>query len=158
FGAISQQVVGQSDIALTVQAAQVTDEDDSTPAPRAIAVSKDAGGVVSDDTGETVMIGAGVLRDDVAVAIHRINVTDIEAQAGMPIPGPGVLQAVGAFKLDIGDAATSHPLQLAIPVQAGISAQPGDEVLFFRKGAVLDRDGTFKATWWLVDNGFVGTD
>ncbi|UUZ69425.1 Ig-like domain-containing protein [Polaromonas sp. P2-4] len=158
FGTISQQVVGQSDIRLTVQTAQVTDNDDNTPAPRAIAVSKDLGGVVSNETGETVMIGAGALNADIAISINRINITDIEGVAGMPIPGPGVLEAVGAFRLDIGDAATNHPLQLAIPVQGSISVQAGDEVLFFRKGKVLDPDGTFKDTWWLVDNGFVGAD
>ncbi len=49
-------------------------------------------------------------------------------------------------------------MQLAVPLQAGITADAGTEVLFFRKGQVITADGSFKPTWWLVDNGFVGAD
>jgi VCBS repeat-containing protein len=153
----TESVIGQSDIALNVQAAQLTDTDPTTVTPQAITVSAQDGAAVSADTGETVLIGAGALNADTAVSISRINVADLAA-LGMPAPAPGALQGIGAFTLDIGAMATKYPLQLAIPVQGGVSAQPGEEVFFFRKGSVLTQDGTCKDSWWLVDNGYVGTD
>jgi len=152
------QVIGQSNIALTVQTAQITDEDDSTPAPRAVTVSRHVGGVVSGTTGETVLIGVGALRDDTAVSIHRLNLATIEADVGMPLPAPGALEAIGAFQLDVGNATTAYPLQLVIPVQGSITANAGEEVFFLRKGQVLTPDGSFDDIWWLVDNGTIGTD
>ncbi|MBK7003103.1 MAG: tandem-95 repeat protein [Rhodoferax sp.] len=156
-GHISQQVVGQTDIAVHVQAAQVTDSDENTPAPRTIAVSKESGGVVASATGETVLIGAGALAADTDVSIARINVADMANLPNLPIPGAGVLQLAAAFKLDLGSTASTFPVQLAVPLQAGITAQAGTEVLFLRKGQVFTEDG-IKPTWWLVDNGFVGAD
>ncbi|MHB8166398.1 MAG: Ig-like domain-containing protein, partial [Sulfuricella sp.] len=157
YGTMTEQAVGQTDIHLTVQTAQLTDDDPLTATPAGITVSKVHGGVVQSATGETVMIGAGALATDTPVSIQRIAVTDLDA-LGLSAPAPGALQALGAFSLDIGDATSDYPLQLAIPVQAGSTAQSGDEVLFLRKGSVLTEDGSYQDTWWLVDNGFVGTD
>ncbi|WP_168921806.1 tandem-95 repeat protein [Polaromonas vacuolata] len=121
-------------------------------------MAKDIGGVVASATGETVMIGAGALPADTAVSITRIELADMASLPGLAIPGAGVLQLAGAFKLDLGRTASSFPVQLAVPLQAGITAEAGTEVLFFRKGQVITADGSFKPTWWLVDNGFVGAD
>ena len=50
------------------------------------------------------------------------------------------------------------PVQLAIPVQNIPEAQVGDEVFFFRRGTIMDENRVVHDTWWLVDNGFIGTD
>jgi hypothetical protein len=50
---------------------------------------------------------------------------------GLAAPAPGLLQAVGAFTLDLGADAANDPVQVAIPVQDGAEAQAGDEVLCF---------------------------
>lgn len=84
---------------------------------------------------------------------RRIALDDLEAASGLPAPAQNALQTIGAFRLDVGEAGAQYPLQLAIPVQAGIDAQPGEELLFLRKGSVLQPDGSHKDTWWLVDNG-----
>ncbi|WP_346949032.1 Ig-like domain-containing protein [Dyella sp.] len=158
FGNIVNQTIGQRDIVLHVDVAQVVDSDAGTPAPQSVQVHKDEGAVVAAATGETVMIGAGVLAADTAVSIQRIDLASLQAATGMAAPAPSVLQALGAFHLDIGQAASQYPLQMAIPVQGSGIAQPGDEVLFLRRGTVMAPDGTMHDTWWLVDNGYVGAD
>ncbi|MHB8166023.1 MAG: dockerin type I domain-containing protein, partial [Sulfuricella sp.] len=158
FGNVIEQSIGQSDITLTVQAAQLTDDDPATVAPQGVEVSKEQGGVVSSDTGEMVLIGTGALASDTVVSIRRIDAQNVQAITGLAPPAAGILETVGAFTLNVGDTSTNHPLQLAIPVQAGISARAGDEVLFFRKGTVLTPDGSYQDTWWLVDNGYVGAE
>ncbi|MDP2833376.1 MAG: Ig-like domain-containing protein [Pseudomonadota bacterium] len=150
-GTLSEQAIGQSDIPLTVQAAQLTDTDPATPAPQGIEIAKDLGGVVSAATGETVLIGAGALDADTVVAIHRLDLASLAAP-----PAAGLLQAVAAFALDLGRSATRAPVQLVLPLQG--DAQIGEEVLFFRKGTVPTADGGSQATWWLVDNGLIGAD
>jgi len=158
FGWITEQVIGQTDITLTVEAAQLIDNDPDTAIPVRIAIDAAQGGVVQAETGETVMIGAGALKSDVPVGIERIDISDIEAATDMTVPAAGVLQTVGAFRLDIGEQAAGHPLQLSIPLQGTADFVVGEEVLFFKKGVVLQPDGSFKDTWWLVDNGTIGTD
>jgi hypothetical protein len=70
-----------------------------------------------------------------------------------------VLLPVAAFRLDLGAEATNEPVQLRIPVQVGAeTATPGEEVLFFRKGQVLQPDGQWHDTWWLLDNGVIEAD
>jgi hypothetical protein len=158
MGNVAEQVIGQSDVLLMVAPAQSTDDNPLTDTPAAVAVNSAQGGVVQASTGEMVMVGAGALKQDTAVAIHRLNIDGIEATLGMPLPAPTVLQVLGAFKLDVGTGATTYPLQVSVPLQNTNNAQVGDEVGFFRKGKVLQADGTYKDTWWLVDNGYLGTD
>lgn len=107
-------IIGQSDISVSVQQAQLIDNDAQTPAPQSIAVNVNDGAVVSDTTGETVFIGAGALSaqstsQDQSVSIARINVQDIAAA-----PGQGVLQVVGGFNLNVGAALANYPLQFVI--------------------------------------------
>jgi hypothetical protein len=157
-GGITEQRIGQIDISLSVQAPQVTDDDPLTITPQSVVVSAAQGAVVSSDTGEQVMIGAGALKNDTAVSIRRINVNEVETSTGLPLPAQGVLETVGAFKLHVASSGGNYPLQFAIPVQNSVSMQAGEEVLFLRKGVVLTQDGTYQPTWWIVDNGFIGSD
>ncbi|MFN0318260.1 MAG: Ig-like domain-containing protein, partial [Burkholderiales bacterium] len=154
-GYVTEQVIGQSDITLTVQAAQVTDEDPLTPAPQRIAIGTQ-GGVVAASTGEAVLVGAGALREDTQIGIRRIELANLEALTGLPAPAPQTMQAIGAFSLDLGERASAVPVQLAIPVQGG--AQAGEEIFFFRRGVFIDELNVARDTWWLVDNGFIGQD
>lgn len=75
----------------------------------------------------------------------------------MAQPSPTALQTVGAFRLDVGPT-TVHPVQVSIPLQAGIDGTEGEEVLFFRKGMELQPGGSFQPIWWIVDNGFIARD
>ena len=93
---------------------------------------------------------AGALATDAPVAIQRIAIDTLEATSGIPAPGRGVFQTLGAFRLYIGEHPANAPLQLAIPVQGADAAQPGEEVFFLRRGEVLTETGT-QPTWWLVD-------
>jgi hypothetical protein len=158
YGGVSDQVIGQSTIRLRVQAAALTDDDPNTAAPAGITIAADQGGVVQAATGETVMIGAGALRDDALVSIRRIAVAELLAETGMSAPEPEVLQTLAAFRLDLGEQASSVPVQLAIPLQAEVGVEVGDEVLFLRRGTAPDVNGILQDKWWLLDNGFVGTD
>ncbi|MEF8731696.1 MAG: Ig-like domain-containing protein [Candidatus Accumulibacter meliphilus] len=158
YGGVSEQVIGQSDIRLRVQAAALTDDDPSTATPAGITIAADQGGVVQAATGETVMIGAGALRDDAVVSIQRIAVADLLAETGMAAPEAEILQTLAAFRLDLGEQATSVPVQLAITLQDEAGVEVGDEVLFLRRGSAPDLTGAMQDKWWLLDNGFVGTD
>ena len=153
-----EQVIGQSTIDLTVAETRLTDDDAGTPAPQRIVVVAGAAAAVADATGETVLIGADALRSDTAVGIRRIDLADLSTRTGLAAPAAGVLKPVAAFTLDIGDSAASHPLQLAIPIQPGTGAVEGDEVLIFRKGEIPSPTGGTVPTWWLVDNGVIGSD
>ena len=73
------QVIGQHDIVLSVQAAQA-----ATAA--GIAVEAAQGGIVAAATGETVLIGPGALKENIAVKIERIDVADIAQTLGLPLP------------------------------------------------------------------------
>ena len=158
YGTVSEQIIGQSNISLTVQVAQVTDNDAATATPQTILVQAADGAAISSETGETVLIGAGALRQDTAVSISRINLADIDPSTTIFAAQPGGLEAIGAFTLNAGNTTTAYPLQLAIPVQNGIAAQEGDEVWFLRKGSVLTENGSYADTWWVVDNGFITLD
>jgi len=158
YGGISEQRIGQTDIRLRVQAAALTDDDPSTDAPAGIAIAADQGGVVQAASGETVLIGAGALRDDTLVSIQRIDVAELLAKTGMAAPEPELLQTLAAFRLELGEQASSVPVQLAIPLQDDSGVEAGDEVLFLRRGTAPDVTGALQDKWWLLDNGFVGTD
>jgi hypothetical protein len=105
YSALSTQssVIGQSDVALNVQVAQLTDNDPNTATPQAIIVSAKDGAAASADTGETVLIGAGALAQDAAVSISRIDINNLQAETGMAAPAPGMLNVAGAFNLNLGD-------------------------------------------------------
>ncbi|MEO7623423.1 MAG: hypothetical protein ABIS30_10200, partial [Gallionella sp.] len=151
-------VIGQSDIALNVQVAQLTDNDAATPAPQAITVSAQDGAAISADTGETVLIGAGALKSDAAVSISRIDINNLQAMTGMAAPVPGVLQSVGAFHLNLGDTPAQTPVQFVIPLQDTAGVAAGDEIYFLQRGKIVGADGLAHDTWWIMDNGFVGAD
>ena len=67
YGTVSEQVIGQSNIKLSVQAAQITDNDPTTATPQTILVNAQEGAAISAETGETVLIGAGALSQDTPV-------------------------------------------------------------------------------------------
>ena len=97
------------------------------------------------------------------VGIERLDLDSLaNSQA---LPAPEVLDPLAAFHLDIGDKAAAYSVQLAIPVSLSGSLTPGEEIYFLRRGTVFAPEGTPGrdangeiATWWLVDNGFVGED
>ncbi|WP_162084669.1 tandem-95 repeat protein [Sulfuriferula nivalis] len=151
------QNIGQSNITLNVQAAQLVDNS-GTSAPASIVVSAANGGAVADATGETVLIGAGALAQDTPVSINQVDVNNLQTATGMAAPAASILQTVGAFHLDMGATGTQIPVQLAVPMQGSSALAAGTEVYFFRKGTVLQPDGSTQNTWWLVDNGYVGAD
>ena len=109
-GNIVWQVIGQHDIVLSVQAAQA-----ATAA--GIAVEAAQGGIVAAATGETVLIGPGALKENAAVKIERIAIANIAQTLGLPLPATNTLQAVAAFRLDIGSQIANAALQLALPLQ-----------------------------------------
>ena len=163
YGSVSEQIIGQSDLSLTVQVAQLTDNDPTTATPQTIVVNAQEGAAISSDSGETVLIGAGALSQDTAVSISRIELSAIDPATGIFAAQPGGLEAIGAFRLNVGNTTTAYPLQLAIPVQDGIAAQAGDEVWFLRKGKVRVEGSTpdnlsYQDTWWVVDNGYISLD
>ena len=169
YGRVAEQVIGQSDISLTVQVAQLTDNDTATPAPQTILVNAKEGAAISSSTGEAVLIGAGALAQDTAVSINRIALNSIDPASSIFAAQPsannpnGGLQAIGAFTLNIGTTTAAYPLQLSIPVQDSIAANVGDEVIFLRKGKVLVPTSTagnlvYREILVVVDNGFIGLD
>ncbi|QNM95070.1 tandem-95 repeat protein [Chitinimonas koreensis] len=157
-GNLVEQVVGQATVRLEIGAAQSVDDDPATATPAGVTVSREHGGAVQAATGETVLIGAGALAADTVVGIGRIELGQIEAQTGLALPTPDVLQPVAAFHLDLGAQPSEVPVQLAIPLQTSAEVKNGDEVLFLRRGTVPDVNGVERDTWWVLDNGFVGTD
>ncbi|MCL2635407.1 MAG: Ig-like domain-containing protein, partial [Betaproteobacteria bacterium] len=153
-GTIERQIIGQRDVALTVTPAQVLDG----AARPAVIVRPAEGGVVAAPTRETVMVGPDALAQDTAIGIRRIALADLASVTGLAAPAAGVLQALGAFHLDVGEQPSAAPLQLAVPVQGGIAARSGEEALFLRKGRVMVEGGGHRDTWWLVDSGIIGAD
>jgi hypothetical protein len=144
-------VIGQSDIALNVQVAQLTDNDAATPAPQSITVSAQDGAAISAATGETVLIGAGALTQDTAVSISRINLADLQTVTGVAAPAPGVLQSIGAFHLNLGDTPAQTPVQFVIPLQDTAGVAAGDEIYFLQRGKIVGADGLAHDTWsWIT--------
>ena len=97
------------------------------------------------------------------MSINEISLSDV----GMQLPAQGVITSLTAFEIDLSGENSNLPLQLAIKVPSeAVNAEtgqletlkPGTEVFFWKKGTIRDVDGTEHDTWWLVDNGFIGTD
>ncbi|WP_291853752.1 Ig-like domain-containing protein [Accumulibacter sp.] len=158
FGDISARVIGQTDVAVLVEAAQTIDDDPATPMPTGSTITAGHGGVVQAATGEMVMIGAGVLPRDTVVSIRPIELARLAAETGLSAPEPGILRPLAAFHLELGEQTTRAPVQLAIPLQGSTDLRDGDEVLFLRRGLAPASNGQLQDVWWILDNGFVGTD
>ncbi|MDP2221629.1 MAG: dockerin type I domain-containing protein, partial [Hydrogenophaga sp.] len=118
---------------------------------------------VQDIQGDNVlMIAPGSLPDGVIASIAAKDLHDL----GIPLPAIEQLDALGAFQIELNGGETGLPMQLAIKVKAPVDLATGEtlvipsgtQVAFWRKGSILDTDGTTHETWWLVDNGFVGED
>jgi hypothetical protein len=145
------QSIGQTDIRLVVDKAIDINPDTGAR----ITVRAKEGGIVRAVTGETVLIGEFALKKDTPVGIERLDLSRIETLAGLALPMPAALGTVAAFNIDIGMEEASYPLQLAIPLQS--SSTPGEKILFLRKGKVFAPVGKID-TWWIIDDGVVGTD
>jgi VCBS repeat-containing protein len=143
---------GQTDIELKVQ----------MPSQGATTINARDGGAVQGADGSLVLVGPGALAANAQVSINRIALTNV----GMPLPAPTMLDALGAFQLDLGAEGLNFPAQLALKVSAPIDPATGlprviaagTEVFFLRKGSIVDAAGVSHDTWWLIDNGVIGTD
>ncbi|MBK7952691.1 MAG: hypothetical protein IPK02_01265 [Candidatus Accumulibacter sp.] len=140
-GSVRSRVIAQTDIVLVVETAQLTDDDPATPAPAGVAIAAGHGGIVQAASGESVLIGPGALPEDAVVAIRRIDLAQLEAVAGLRAPEPGLLQLLGAFQLEIGEAGTQAPVQLSIPLQdtAGVHRRRRSALPAPRRRAGHDR-------------------
>jgi hypothetical protein len=113
--------------------------------------------VVQAATGETVMIGAGpAARCGGLDTAHRV--ANCSPKREWPRPNRKSCRPSRRFHLDLGETGTRVPVQLAIPLQDEAGVEVGDEVLFLRRGSAPDLTGVMQDKWWLLDNGFVGTD
>ncbi|MCB1493932.1 MAG: Ig-like domain-containing protein, partial [Rhodobiaceae bacterium] len=93
-----------------------------------------SGGIVENDDGYQVMIGENSLPRDVNVTVTTIGAEDI----GLPLlPEDMGWTFGGAFDLDLEDAPSDIPLQIAIPT----NLTPGDEVIFYRMQDIPTPDG-----------------
>ena len=121
-------------------------------------------GLVTQDTdGNTLMIGTGGLLNDTIGSIHAVSVDSL----GIPPPGaPGQFDAYGAVQIDLGGVGSQLPLQLALKVNGpidpdtGLATAPavGSHVFFWQKGTIMDASGVMHDTWWLMDDGVIGSD
>ena len=125
YGTVSEQIIGQSDIKLSVQVAQITDNDPATATPQTILVNAKEGAAISAETGETVLIGAGALNQDTPVAISRIDLTAIDPSTTIFAAQPGGLEAVGAFTLDIGSSTALIRSNSPFPCKTASPPKPG---------------------------------
>jgi hypothetical protein len=116
------------------------------------ATVKASGAAVQDADGNLLMVAPGALAAGTQVSIQRVPLTEV----GIPLPAPELLDSVGAFSLNLEGQNLFLPAQVAINVENSIPN--GTEVLFWRKGTIQDTDGSVHETWWLVDNGVVGSD
>src|SRR6266571_1101043 len=138
---------GQQNVELKVQA----------PSVGATLVNAQDGGAVQGADGSLVMVGPGALAGDAQVSIAKLNIADV----GIPLPAPNVLNALGAFRLDLGPDSLNAPVQLALHVTAPIdpatglprTLPAGTEVFFLLKGTIADEFGVLHDTWWVIDNG-----
>jgi VCBS repeat-containing protein len=120
------------------------------------AVQTNGGLAVQDGQSNLVMLPPGSLPAGTRVGIESMSIADV----GMALPAPEILNTLAAFKLDLGGQISKLPVQLAIPLTSsaisGLGA--GTQVQFWRKGTITDVDGSVHDTWWLVDNGVIGSD
>jgi hypothetical protein len=128
----------------------------------AIQVAADQGGVVEDSDGNTLMIGAGALPRDATVSIQSVALSSLSTR----LPFAGEISPLAAVHIDLSGVKADTPVQLALKVNGPVdpaTGQPsvldeGTEVLFWREGTIRLADGTDQPTWWLVDNGVIGSD
>jgi hypothetical protein len=122
-----------------------------------------ANGVVTlDVNGNTLMIGADALTKNTVASINTLDLNALD----IPLPAPDLLNALGAVNVDLGGATTRLPLQLALKVKGAIDPLTGQsapltagtEVMFWQEGTINDANGVSHQTWWLMDNGVIGTD
>jgi hypothetical protein len=121
--------------------------------PQAPSIQVDASGaVLQTQNGVQVAIAAGAFE-----APRQVSLTDLDL-ANLPLAAPSFdgFQVLSGFHLDIGNARSAHPIQLAT---SALGLNPDEyEVLILRRGTITLEDGTVKDTWWVVDNGHVGAD
>ncbi|MDZ4253493.1 MAG: hypothetical protein U1A72_13070 [Sulfuritalea sp.] len=122
-----------------------------------------AEGVVTQDVdGNTLTIGADGLTSDTLASISAL---DLNALA-TPLPAAEQLHALAAVKVDLSGVTSRVPLQLALNVAAPIDPATGEpaalpagsEVFFWQEGVIRDANGVEHQTWWLMDNGVIGSD
>ncbi|HEY8879876.1 MAG TPA: tandem-95 repeat protein [Roseateles sp.] len=111
-----------------------------------------SGAVLQTENGVQVAIAAGAFE-----VPRQVTLTDLDL-AHLPIEAPSFdgFQVLSGFHLDIGNAKSAYPIQLAT---SALGLNPDEyEVLILRRGTITLEDGTVKDTWWVVDNGHVGAD
>ena len=112
------------------------------------------GAVTQDTSGDTLMIGAGSVSADTTASISSLSLSQLD----MPLPAPTLLNALGAVTINLSGATSSLPLQLALRVNSPTPLAAGTQVMFWQEGTITDANGVSHQTWWLVDNGVIGSD
>ena len=112
------------------------------------------GAVTQDTNGNTLMIGAGALGALTPVSISTLDLNNLD----MPPPAPAMLNALGAVTINLSGATTSLPVQLALKVNSPTPLAAGTQVMFWQEGTITDANGVSHKTWWLMDNGVIGSD
>ena len=118
--------------------------------------------IVQDIDGNQLMIAPNSVQAGTIAEIKGVSLNSLD----VPLPAPEVLDTLAAFRIDLTGGEAELPMQLAVkiggvldPTTNTTEVPPtGTQVMFWRKGTVLDTDGSSHDTWWLVDNGFVGAD
>ena len=111
-----------------------------------------AGAVLQSAGGVQIAIPAGQFDQPVSVGIQDLALDNLP----LALPSNIDLDFTHAFRLDLGNAVTSVPMQLALNV--GTAYEAGTEIYVMRRGTILDGNGVEQPVWWVVDNGFVGAD
>ena len=111
-----------------------------------------AGAVLQSAGGVQIAIPAGQFDQPVSVGIQDLALDNLP----LALPSNIDLDFTHAFRLDLGDAKTGVPVQLALNV--GTAYEAGTEIYVMRRGTILDGNGVEQPVWWVVDNGFVGAD
>jgi RHS repeat-associated protein len=120
-------------------------------APQAGPATVDAGGaVVQGSDGSLVAVPPGDLTAGTSVSIAPLAAT------ALPMAIPDGFAFADAFQLNVGPDQLNVPVQLKVPVPAGVA--PGTTVWFFRSGDNLDAAGNPQPIWWEVEDGVVGSD
>lgn len=163
-GGVTNQSLSQTNVTVHVGSIQ-TLGGNPTNTPPGIHVKAGQAIAIQDVVGDAVMIGSGVLPADTRVGIRPLDISGLSAS--MAMPGPGVLQILAAFHLEIGSKDTQSRIQAAITDQSG-RARSGTRVLFLRKatvmvpapkGSKLPPTKSTKPSWWLVSaDGYISKD
>jgi hypothetical protein len=86
---------------------------------------------------------------------QRVAIDSLEV-ADLPLSVPDTFELAGAFQLDLGAGELEEPVQIALPVAAGIPA--GSAVYFYRYVTLPDEAGLETPMWLFVETGTVGSD